>query len=167
MKRLPAIAAALALGGCTVGPNFEAPRWANPVSWFSGRPKEAVVPSEPVAAPINPDWWRIFDDPKLTGLERQVASDNLDVRTAGIRIAESRAQLGITAAGQYPMVNGNASYEREKPSNNGIFGVAASKSSYRESGKWILRQQHRRGAGHTEPAIIRHLPIWLRCLVGT
>lgn len=120
---------AVALGGCTVGPNFEAPHWANPVSWFSGRPKEAPVPSEPVAQPINPDWWRIFDDPKLTRLERQVATDNLDVRTAGIRIAESRAQLGVTSANLYPFVNGNASYEREKASDNGIFGVAASQSS--------------------------------------
>ena len=85
--------------------------------------------SEPVARPINPDWWSIFNDPKLTSLERQVASDNLDVQTAGIRIAESRAQLGITAANQYPFVNGNTSYEREKPSNNGIFGVAASQQS--------------------------------------
>lgn len=81
------------------------------------------MPSEPVAQPINPDWWRIFNDPKLTSLERQVASDNLDVQTAGIRIAESRAQLGITAANQYPFVNGNASYQREKPSNNGIFAL--------------------------------------------
>lgn len=123
------MAGALALGGCTVGPNFEAPHWANPVSWFSGRPKEPVVPSEPVAQAINPDWWRIFNDAKLTRLERQVAGDNLDVREAGIRIAESRAQLGITAASKYPMVNGNASYEREKPSDVGIFGTAASKSA--------------------------------------
>ena len=117
MKQLAALVSAVALGGCTVGPNFAAPHWANPVSWFSDRPKEAVVVSEPVARPINPDWWSIFNDPKLTSLERQVASDNLDVQTAGIRIAESRAQLGITAANQYPFVNGNTSYEHEKPSN--------------------------------------------------
>ena len=119
----------MALGGCTVGPNFAAPHWANPVSWFSNRPKEAVVVSEPVARPVNPDWWRIFNDPKLTSLERQVASDNLDVQTAGIRIAESRAQLGITAANQYPFVNGNASYEHEKASNRGVFALPGANSS--------------------------------------
>lgn len=112
---------ALLLGGCTVGPDFSPPRWANPVSWFSGRAKEAAVRSEPVVAPINVDWWAIFHDPKLTNLERQVASLNLDVQAAGVRIAESRAQLGITGAGQYPVFNANASYEREKPSNLGVF----------------------------------------------
>lgn len=116
----------LLLGGCTVGPNFEPPHWANPVSWFSGRPKEAAVPSEPVAAPIDVSWWGIFDDPKLTGLERQVAADNLDVQTAGFRIAESRAQLGITGANQYPFFNANGSYERQKPSNVGVFSLPSS-----------------------------------------
>ena len=169
MKQLAALVSAVALGGCTVGPNFAAPHWANPASWFSDRPKEAVVVSEPVARPINPDWWSIFNDPKLTSLERQVASDNLDVQTAGIRIAKSRAQLGITAANQYPFVNGNTSYEREKPSNNGIFGVAASQQSntanptqangaYGNSTGGIIKDEH---------TGFRRLPVRIRCIVGT
>jgi len=121
--RMLAGGAALLLSGCTVGPNFTVPHWAHPASWFAGRPKPPVAPSEPVAAPINPDWWELFGDPKLTALERQVAADNLDVREAGIRIAESRAQLGITGAGFYPSFNANASYEREKPSNLGIISL--------------------------------------------
>ncbi|HJS87488.1 MAG TPA: efflux transporter outer membrane subunit [Acetobacteraceae bacterium] len=116
--------ALLLLGGCTLGPDFAPPRWASPVSWFSGR--RMPVPSTPVAAPIDPEWWAVFGDPKLTALERQVAESNLDVRAAGIRIAESRAQLRITAASLYPSLNANASYEREKPSNEGIFSAFGS-----------------------------------------
>ena len=122
--------AALLLGGCTVGPNFSPPHWANPVSWFSGQPRVArPTPSEPVAAPIDVDWWDIFHDPELTALERQVAADNFDVRTATVQLAESRAQLGIARAPLFPNIGGNASYEREKASNVGIFALPTGSGS--------------------------------------
>ncbi|MBV9776487.1 MAG: efflux transporter outer membrane subunit [Acetobacteraceae bacterium] len=120
---LAAAIALLPLGGCAVGPDFTSPGWSSPASWFSGRRQPAPVPSAPAAAPIDPDWWAVFGDPRLTALERQVAGSNLDVQAAGLRIAESRAQLRITGASQYPTINANTSYEREKPSNLGIFSA--------------------------------------------
>lgn len=119
---LAGLAGAAALSGCTLGPDFKKPQWAAPTSWFSG-PKEAVKQPESVAVaePINPDWWTLFGDPVLTGLERRVAAENLDVKTAGIRLAESRAQLGVAKASQLPTLDGNASYVRQQPSNQGIF----------------------------------------------
>jgi NodT family efflux transporter outer membrane factor (OMF) lipoprotein len=116
-----------ALAGCAVGPDFKRPAWASPASWFSG-PKEAVKPppSIPVAEPISADWWTLFHDPMLTGLERRVAAENLDVKVAGIRFAESRAQLGFARASLFPTLGGNASYTREKASNTGLFAVIPS-----------------------------------------
>lgn len=119
---LAGLAGAAALGGCTMGPDFKRPDWAAPESWFSG-PKEAVKPphSVTVAEPVTAEWWTVFGDPELTGLEKRVAAENLDVKTAGIRLAESRAQLGVARASQLPSLNGNASYVRQQASNNGIF----------------------------------------------
>jgi len=121
---------ATALGGCTVGPDYKRPAWASPASWFAG-PKEAVkpAPSIPVAEPIDVDWWTLFNDPVLTGLERRVAGENLDVKAASIRFAESRAQLGIAKASQFPTLNGNGSYTREKASDEGIFGLIPGSTS--------------------------------------
>jgi NodT family efflux transporter outer membrane factor (OMF) lipoprotein len=82
--------------------------------------------SIPVAEPIDVDWWALFHDPILTGLERRVAAENLDVKTAGIRFTESRAQLGIARAAQFPTLNGNVSYTREDASQNGLFAVIPS-----------------------------------------
>ena len=122
----PAVALARALpfvvllGGCAVGPNFHPAHWASPTSWFSGAPKpEAAVTSVPVAAPVDVAWWGLFGDPVLTKLESQVAAENLDVRLATERLVESRAELGVTGAGRYPMFNANGSYQREKSSNVG------------------------------------------------
>jgi NodT family efflux transporter outer membrane factor (OMF) lipoprotein len=122
---LAALLGATALGGCTVGPDFQPPDWTSPASWFAG-PKQAVKtpPSIPVAEPIDPNWWTLFNDPVLTRLEQRVAGENLDVKVAGIRMAESRAQLGIARSAQFPTLNANGSYVRQQPSNNGIFAVA-------------------------------------------
>jgi NodT family efflux transporter outer membrane factor (OMF) lipoprotein len=123
---LVGLAGAMALTGCTMGPDFQRPNWASPTSWFAG-PKEAVAPprSLPVAEPIDPNWWTLLHDPILTGLEQRVAAENLDVQAAGIRLAESRAQLGIARAAEFPTLNGNGSYTRELASNNGFFSIAS------------------------------------------
>jgi NodT family efflux transporter outer membrane factor (OMF) lipoprotein len=113
----------LALSGCTVGPDFKAPDAKGPPSFFASRPVPTPERSEPVAEPIDPNWWQLFKDPQLTALEDRVAAQNLDVRIATIRLAESRAQRGVAAAAQFPTLDGNASYEREKASNHGVFGL--------------------------------------------
>jgi NodT family efflux transporter outer membrane factor (OMF) lipoprotein len=117
----------LTVTSCAVGPDFKEPPWYSPASWFGGGHREAPpARSELVAQPIDPRWWNLFGDPELTSLEERVAHDNFDVRVATIQLAESRAQRGITAAGLYPSINGNASYEREKASNRGIFSAFGS-----------------------------------------
>jgi len=114
----------LGLAGCTVGPDFKEPPWYSPASWFSSTerrpPREQ---SEAVSEPVDPRWWGLFGDRELTSLEERVAAGNLDVRTATIQIAQSRAERGITAAALYPALNANASYEREKASNKGVFSA--------------------------------------------
>ncbi|MDE2580695.1 MAG: efflux transporter outer membrane subunit [Rhodospirillales bacterium] len=128
--RALAFAGLALLGGCTVGPNFHRPGWKAPFSWLVGHPRPAAaVPSTPVVAPVRVAWWSLFDDPILTKLERQVAADNLDVRTATIRLAESRAELGITGAARYPVFNANGTYQREKASNLGVFSQSGNGSS--------------------------------------
>ena len=66
---------------------------------------------------------RMFGDPILTNLESRIADANLDVRTATIRIAESRYQRGVTAAAELPSINGDAKYQRELYSKNGIISL--------------------------------------------
>jgi len=44
------------------------------------------------------DWWRRFNDPVLDRLVDQALRANPNVRTAGLRIMEARAQLGIAGS---------------------------------------------------------------------
>jgi hypothetical protein len=124
LKRLSAAALTLALGACTVGPNFEPPQWLSPASWFAKK-AEPIIPalSMPVAEPIDPNWWNLFNDPILTGLERRVAGENLDVQIATVRIAESRAQLGVAGAAQFPRERKRVLMP-QKASDVGVFANA-------------------------------------------
>jgi NodT family efflux transporter outer membrane factor (OMF) lipoprotein len=126
LKRITAASAlVMALGACTVGPNFEPPEWMSPGSWFAKKAEPiASARSMPVAEPIDPNWWNLFSDPELTALERRVAGENLDVQVATVRLAESRAQLGIAGAAQFPTFNANGSYNRQKASDVGVFANA-------------------------------------------
>ena len=106
-----------ALSGCNaVGPDFAAPD--------SGLPERAFVAgaSANVSAP-DPRWWASFRDPTLTALIGEVAQANLDVRTASLRVAESRFERGATASAQLPSLNGDVKVTREQYSKNGILSL--------------------------------------------
>jgi NodT family efflux transporter outer membrane factor (OMF) lipoprotein len=108
------------LSSCTLGPDFVEPNAHLPENTtFNGQPvSDAHLPT-----PTDPNWWKIFGDPVLTNLESRVAEANLDVRTAAIRIAESRYQRGATAAAEFPSINGDGKYQRELFSKNGIISL--------------------------------------------
>jgi len=114
------VVATAALGGCTLGPDFITPD--------PQLPDHATFDLKPVSdghlpAPTDPAWWNVFGDPVLTNLENRVAEANLDVRTAAIRIAESRYQRTVTAAAEAPGINGDGKYQRELYSQNGIISL--------------------------------------------
>jgi NodT family efflux transporter outer membrane factor (OMF) lipoprotein len=115
----------LPLAGCTLGPDFAEPSLFAPQTWFASRPPPPKVASRTAPEPVDPNWWRLFNDPVLTELAQQVAASNLDVRLATIRLAESRYQRGIAGASQFPNLNGNGSYTREKISDEGVAALLA------------------------------------------
>ena len=118
--------AACVLAGCVVGPNYAppVPVVADSRSFLdTGKP--TVSPVSVLAGtsslPTDARWWAIFHDPVLSNLEARVADENLDVRTATLRVAESRAQVASTAAAALPTLGANASDYREAFSQNSLF----------------------------------------------
>jgi len=124
-----AILACLTMAGCTVGPDFEHPKTATPDVFE--RTQTAQASSRTVEADFNPDWWTLFDDPVLNALEKRLADDNLDVAAASARLRQSRAEQRVAGAAGLPTLDGAASYNRERGSENGILsllGVTPSQS---------------------------------------
>ena len=116
----------------------------------------------PVAEPIDPNWWNLFNDPMLTALERRVAGENLDVQVATVRIAESRAQLGVAGAAQFPTLNANGSYTRQKASDVGVFS-----NSPNALGRQRRPGQQRRRHSRRATQRVRRLSGGVRRLVGS
>jgi NodT family efflux transporter outer membrane factor (OMF) lipoprotein len=116
------VVAPMLLAGCMVGPDFVLPDPHLPETSFNGD-HGVTVSDARLPPPTDPTWWAVFRDPVLTDLERHVVEANLDVRTATIRLAESRFQRGVTAAAALPSINADAKYTREQYSQNGIVSL--------------------------------------------
>jgi NodT family efflux transporter outer membrane factor (OMF) lipoprotein len=108
---------ALALGGCTVGPDYVEPEAATPDAWHNA----AVEGLEDGEATLQ-TWWTVFGDDELNELVLRSAEGNLDLRAALWRVEEARALRGVVASERKPQVGFSADANRSKPSENGVLG---------------------------------------------
>lgn len=99
----------LFLAGCTVGPDFFAPKPEAPAQWHDSADASKAA-NTVTGEPANESWWENFHDAELSSLIARAAQSNLDLKEAGIRISEARIQERITAAAEWPSVGANASY---------------------------------------------------------
>lgn len=103
-------AAALALAGCMVGPNYERPAAPLPATYPS-------APADASPSPVVPaEWWALFDDALLNDLVAAALTDNLDVAFAVARIEEADAQLREANAALFPEFDVNAAGARARSS---------------------------------------------------
>jgi outer membrane protein TolC len=100
------LAGCLLLGACTmVGPNFVRPEVPWLANWSSSALRsDATARGQQREHPTIDQWWRNFDDPALNLLIAEAQRQNTDVRIAGLRILEARAQLGLAGSTLYPQV---------------------------------------------------------------
>jgi multidrug efflux system outer membrane protein len=129
MRGLHGIAAgmAIALAGCTVGPNYQRPKIDAPAA-FRG-PDSTAAGTADVASLGDAKWWTIFQDPELQKLIRAALDQSYDLRIAATRVMEARSQVTITRSNQFPTVNGAplATGQRTPPISGGFpsFSYAA------------------------------------------
>ncbi|HUL69451.1 MAG TPA: efflux transporter outer membrane subunit [Gemmatimonadales bacterium] len=86
-----------ASAGCMVGPDFVRPKATVSPGWLdAGDQRVTTGPSE------YRDWWRAFNDPILDRLIERAYRENLSLRSAGVRVLQARAQLGIAVGEIFP-----------------------------------------------------------------
>ncbi|HLY11922.1 MAG TPA: TolC family protein, partial [Planctomycetota bacterium] len=95
----------LALGACTLGPNYKRPPVVVPAQWKEATPSDHELRS---------DCWERFQDAQLSGLIRKALDGNQTVAQAVGRVAEAEAGLRLVAAQQYPLVSLTPSAGRGK-----------------------------------------------------
>ena len=105
------LAAVLLLSGCVmVGPDFVKPEAPVETEWMEARDPEIKTESSDYK-----EWWTLFNDPVLNSLVESAYQQNLPLQISGIRILQTRAQLGVLIGNVYPQVQqgrGGANYNR-------------------------------------------------------
>jgi multidrug efflux system outer membrane protein len=108
--RLCAIVVALALAGCTLGPNYKRPVTALP-DQFRG----ASMPADSGSL-ADRKWADLFQDDVLHQLINAALEHNFDVRIAAEHVLEARANLGVTRANQFPLSSGEVGFTSQRTS---------------------------------------------------
>lgn len=126
-KGATAVAATLILAACSMAPAYHAPsapadaafKEASP-SWsqetataLDGSTWKAAVPSEGVG---RGEWWKIFNDTVLDGLEHQALEANQDLKAAAARVKEARALNQVARSAYFPTVDAGLGATRQQPS---------------------------------------------------
>lgn len=113
LKSLSILSVLLLLGSCAVGPDFKKPEY---------KANEAYRNQAEGDSTIDFRWWNFYDDPILDTLIVKALRNNRDVLMAAKRIEQSRANLGLNRADQFPHFDLNASFLYGNSANGQYFG---------------------------------------------
>lgn len=106
MRTLPAFSSLLTagalLGGCAVGPDYQAPGLVSPAQFMNSpamNQRQSATAADLVA------WWQGFGDPLMTDFITKALDQNLDIAQASARITQSRASLRSANSALLPAGN--------------------------------------------------------------
>ena len=111
IRHLLTAASALVLAACAaVGPNHVVP---TPPPSADGKFISSGFGAV-AEAPLEGDWWRLYNDPVLDGLVSQALVANKDIAIAAANVAKARASLRGARSDRLPQtaVSGGAQYGR-------------------------------------------------------
>lgn len=97
------LAAAAALAGCNLAPAYAPP--ALPTMPATYKEVGPWTPASPADASPRGDWWAVYSDPTLDGLERKIDTSNPDLALALARWDEAKAYAAEARASLYPQVD--------------------------------------------------------------
>jgi multidrug efflux system outer membrane protein len=107
-EQLAAMAFALGLAGCMLGPDYRKPEVHVPAAWR--------ISAEEAREVSDAAWWDGFGDPVLSQLVRTALQNNEDLAIAAANVDQAFAQYGITRSALFPEVDAGASAQRERGS---------------------------------------------------
>src|SRR5882757_3783693 len=121
----PALAAALLLTGCRVGPRYSVPpatATAPPASYKESPTQFADSDGWKVAQPqdamLRGKWWEIYNDPELNALEDQLNINNQNIKQFFENFMEARTLIAQARSQLYPTVSVGPGFTRSQASSN-------------------------------------------------
>jgi NodT family efflux transporter outer membrane factor (OMF) lipoprotein len=101
--RLGPLAIAVALAGCSVGPDYQTPVTLLPVHYLPQTRENAEQLTTDASADLT-QWWQTLHDRELDSLVARARESNLDLAVALDRLQEARTLVTIAASQGLPVV---------------------------------------------------------------
>lgn len=114
-RSLACVITVAALAGCNLAPAYAPPSLTLPTNYKEVGP---WTPASPADAAPRGDWWTVYGDTTLNGLELRIDAGNPDLALALARYDEAKAYAAQARAAQYPQVDigGTATTNRQSAS---------------------------------------------------
>ncbi len=132
MSRTFALAALALLAGCMVGPDYKRPEAPTPTDYK----EDGWKPAEPKDAARRGDWWSIYNDPVLDGLEKQIDISNQTLKSAEAAYDQARAVVAEGVAGLFPTLSLTGSGTRSGQGATVVPPAAASSFNLSAAASW-------------------------------
>ncbi|MSO76574.1 MAG: efflux transporter outer membrane subunit [Alphaproteobacteria bacterium] len=107
---------ALALAGCTVGPDYDRPAAPAPALYKELEGWRIATPQDTAERGA---WWLIYGDPLLDDLVRQVAASNQTLKAAQAAYRQANALVRQARAGLFPVLTAGGAVDRAQRASSG------------------------------------------------
>ena len=111
LRPLLAVAAALALAACAVGPDYQRPAQDIGTA-YAHAPEGQWIPADTPPQSLPADWWTLYGDSLLNDLMARMAQGNLDLAQAEAQYREAHAALDSARAGLFPTLELSSTVNR-------------------------------------------------------
>ena len=129
-KSILSLSIVLALGGCSLIPDYQRPDAPVANAW----PQGEAYPASATAAAALPEWRSFFRDPALQQLIGQALENNRDLRAAALNVEAYQALYRIQRAELFPQLDATGSGTRQRlPADLTRTGQAETNGEYRAS----------------------------------
>src|SRR5437868_5082691 len=113
------LASVMLVGGCNFAPRYTPPAVASGVAFkeeaprmYASVPPGTWQPARPQDAVLKGEWWKIFEEPGLDALEKDLDGANQAIEVALQNFMVARAQVDQARAGYFPTVTVGATVTR-------------------------------------------------------
>jgi outer membrane protein, multidrug efflux system len=132
-----ALLASLGVGltGCNLAPVYDPPHFVLPDSYQGSGPFQVARPDEALSP--RGDWWTLFGDEQLNGLEEQLGRANPTLQAAADAYEQARSLAAEAQAALSPQVSAGASVSEDKESVNRLFRSPTSRAPLQEASNQI------------------------------
>jgi len=108
------------LVACAVGPKYRRPDVQTPPGYkeLAGAANQQWKVANPSEGALRGNWWELFSDTRLNGLEQAVAISNQNVKQAEAQFREARALVAFNRANYYPTITTSPAITESYTSHN-------------------------------------------------